>query len=69
MIVVKREVAERMQIRAGFPWSECQVIETGDKSLYESQLIICVRSRAAYETTCRSVCDTHGRVYSHRLSY
>lgn len=40
MIAVKREVAERMRIRSGFPWSECQVIETGDKSLYESQLII-----------------------------
>lgn len=31
MIAKKREVAAD---RAGFPWSECQVEETGDKSLY-----------------------------------
>lgn len=39
MIASKREVAGQAQVCAGFPWSECQVIETGDKSLYESQLI------------------------------
>lgn len=32
MIAVKREVAAYV---AGFPWSECQVVKTGDKSLYE----------------------------------
>lgn len=34
MIAVKREVADSQQWRSGFPWSECQVKETGDKSLY-----------------------------------
>lgn len=33
MIAVKREVAAYKL--AGFPWSECQVVKTGDKSLYE----------------------------------
>ena len=32
MIAMKREVAALTQ--AGFPWSECQVKKTGDKSLY-----------------------------------
>jgi hypothetical protein len=32
MIAMKREVAAREL--AGFPWSECQVKKTGDKSLY-----------------------------------
>ena len=30
---------------AGFPWSECQVRETGDKSLYTSNIY-------KVETTC-----------------
>ena len=36
MIAMKREVAAHLQDvdDAGFPWSECQVKETGDKSLY-----------------------------------
>ena len=32
LIAVKREVAAG---HAGVPWSECQVRETGDKSLYK----------------------------------
>ena len=34
MIAVKREVAAG---HAGVPWSECQVRETGDKSLYKAK--------------------------------
>lgn len=33
MIAMKREVAAH---DAGFPWSECQVKDTGDKSLYNN---------------------------------
>ena len=33
MIAMKREVATQ---DVGFPWSECQVRETGDKSLYKT---------------------------------
>lgn len=40
---------------AGFPWSECQVKETGDKSLYP-QLSPPVR----VETTVCKHQDTHG---------
>lgn len=35
LIAVKREVAVPAKAGAGFPWSECQVVKTGDKSLYE----------------------------------
>ena len=35
LIAVKREVAVPAKVGAGFPWSECQVVKTGDKSLYE----------------------------------
>ena len=61
MIAEKREVAA-VPVTVGFPWSECQVIETGDKSLYK---ILMVRefSGTVWDE------DTHGRVYSHRLSY
>ncbi len=38
MIAVKREVAA-VPTTAGFPWSECQVIETGDKSLYKILMV------------------------------
>lgn len=34
LIAVKREVAAG---HAGVPWSECQVRETGDKSLYKAK--------------------------------
>ena len=33
MIAEKREVAALV---AGFPWSECHVMKTGDKSLYKN---------------------------------
>lgn len=52
MIAMKREVAAD---KAGFPWSECQVKETGDKSLYP-QLSPPVR----VETTVCKHQDTHG---------
>ena len=35
LIALKREVAVEAKAFAGFPWSECQVVKTGDKSLYE----------------------------------
>ena len=35
LIALKREVAVEAKVFAGFPWSECQVVKTGDKSLYE----------------------------------
>ena len=38
MIAEKREVAA-VPVTAGFPWSECQVIETGDKSLYKILMV------------------------------
>ena len=58
--------------RQVFPWSECLVHETGDKSLYNR------KRPPEVETTCGSdnsagqngrKQDTHGEVYSHRLSY
>ena len=44
----------------GFMWSEGHVAKTGDKSLYKQHLILSI--------SCGRVYDTHGRVYSHRLS-
>lgn len=41
LIALKREVAASVKAVAGFPWSECQVVKTGDKSLYELQSIYC----------------------------
>ena len=79
MIAVKREVAAVNT--AGFPWSEClgrpdwhgADPKTDDKSLY--RLTVC----PVAETTCENLFsreslssntqDTHGSVYSHRLSY
>ena len=52
-----------LQDFAGVPWSECQVKKTGDKSLYQ------VNNLPESRSACESVKDTHGRVYSHRLSY
>ncbi|MGN1184938.1 MAG: hypothetical protein ACI4R7_06880, partial [Oliverpabstia sp.] len=61
LIAKKREVAAGI---AGFPWSECQV-----KKLATSHCI--QRNKAANKTQERvwSRDDTHGKVYSHRLSY
>ena len=62
MIAMKREVAATM---AGFPWSECQV-----RKLTTSH---CTNLTAVVKSNCsNAVCsprDTHGDVYSHRLSY
>jgi hypothetical protein len=67
MIAVKREVAAFV---AGFPWSECQV-----RKLTTSH---CTNFNGLpkVETTCGSIAkrksflqETHGYVYSHRLSY
>ena len=65
LIAVKREVAVPAKAGAGFPWSECQVVKTGDKSLYEYyNLFLIFKGRDA---VCKSY-DTHGGVYSHHLS-
>ena len=64
MIAVKREVAAWAKAQAGFPWSECQVAKTGDKSLYNV-----LSYQELYAPGCVMGYDTHGRVYSHRLSY
>ncbi len=60
MIAMKREVAAH---GAGFPWSECQV-----KILATSHCTIDTIYRCV-ETQCGIKYDTHGGVYSHRLSY
>ncbi len=62
MIAMKREVAAH---DAGFPWSECQVKETDDKSLYKQY----ASSKTVKQACERFFRDTHGEVYSHRLSY
>ena len=41
LIALKREVAVSVKAGTGFPWSECQVVKTGDKSLYELPSIYC----------------------------
>ncbi len=61
LIALKREVAA--VYAAGFPWSECQVLETGDKSLYKNNC------PAKTGNNVWIFYDTHGSVYSHRLSY
>ena len=39
LIALKREVAVReSNLPAGFPWSECQFMKTGDKSLYQLKI-------------------------------
>ena len=60
MIAMKREVAARV---AGFPWSECQVRKLTTSHCTETE------DHEMVETTCVRLNDTHGRVYSHRLSY
>jgi hypothetical protein len=45
MIAVKREVAASKQLFAGFPWSECQVSKTDDKSLYRFCSTVAVEKR------------------------
>ena len=55
LIALKREVAVSVKAGTGFPWSECQVVKTGDKSLYELQSIyFCMYSKRILqiETQC-----------------
>ena len=59
LIAVKREVAAYV---AGFPWSECQV-----RKLATSHCITNMVYRGR-NNVCKAY-DTHGEVYSHRLSY
>ena len=61
MIALKREVAVEM---TGFPWSECQV-----RKLATSHCTIITIYKFSVETQCDILDDTHGGVYSHRLSY
>lgn len=49
LIALKREVAVSVKAGTGFPWSECQVVKTGDKSLYELQSIYLAKRSRAYE--------------------
>ncbi len=49
LIALKREVAMPVKAGIGFPWSECQVVKTGDKSLYELQSIYLAKRSRAYE--------------------
>ena len=69
LIALKREVAMPVKSGIGFPWSECQVVKTGDKSLYELQSIYLSKDRECMnrDAVCRFH-DTHGGVYSHHLS-
>ena len=83
MIALKREVAAVPKGTAGFPWSECQEAmqmakEPDGKSLYKQFVCNTAETRAlsvpdirvrksAHRLMKRQ--DTHGGVYSHRLSY
>ena len=61
LIAMKREVAALI---AGFPWSECQ-----DKKLATRH---CIHVKYVHQKCGKpreSPGDTHGKVYSHRLSY
>ena len=84
MIAVKREVAARPQGSAGFPWSECQEArrQAEPKNLTASHCTnICLQNAETrvlrmFWNKCGEIRsfyvreqDTHGRVYSHRLSY
>ena len=53
MIAVKREVAAG---QAGFPWSECQVIIPGDKSLYRIKYFCESRERVVSAIREAEVC-------------
>ena len=44
LIAMKREVATQ-HYRVGFPWSECQVMIPGDKSLYRTKYFCESRKR------------------------
>ena len=53
LIALKREVAVEAKAFAGFPWSECQVVKTGDKSLYE-YTDFTIHTEECTVTTCRA---------------
>ena len=61
LIAMKREVAALI---AGFPWSECQVKKLATSHCIHVKYVHqkCGKPRESPE-------DTHGKVYSHRLSY
>ena len=61
LIAMKREVAAEI---AGFPWSECQVKKLATSHCIHVEYVHqkCGKPRGSPE-------DTHGKVYSHRLSY
>jgi ribosomal protein S10 len=69
MIAMKREVAAREM--AGFPWSECQVKKTGDKSLYHLFYNLRLQNKGKkVETQCVKIYRIHTEEWnSHRLSY
>ncbi len=52
MIAMKREVATQ---DVGFPWSECQVRETGDKSLYKNNRTVINRDGSAYRKDIQKI--------------
>ena len=64
MIAMKREVAASQM--AGFSVERMSSYETGDKSLYQSTYC---EMQGREQKTCEGLWDTHGNVYSHRLSY
>ncbi len=80
MIAMKREVAAKGEsLMAGFPWSECQVRKLTTSHCTDNQVYRSVESTCGADVVCsngtslRRYCtggsDTHGKVYSHRLSY
>ncbi len=69
MIAMKREVAAH--IEAGFPWSECQVRKLTTSHCTNVNVCEEQKQRGVLRRFKRRklIQDTHGRVYSHRLSY
>ena len=70
MIAMKREVAAlELHVRAGFPWSECQVrkLATSHCTIYFT-IYDCKIGKL--ETQCVVLCRSHTEEWnSHRLSY
>ncbi len=66
MIALKREVAARV---AGFPWSECQVRKLTTSHCTDNRCPAHAGNNVISVLVCFTKQDTHGRVYSHRLSY
>ncbi len=53
MIAMKREVACLEKSGQGFPWSECQVFKTDDKSLYRKRLLLKQKQRVRVTNRAR----------------